>query len=180
MRRPVWTSALAATALTAVAIAIPTIRAQAPAIGDAAFHLRAFATHQALAAVSPYKALAWQSIGPANNSGRITGGSMGAVTIGGSITGGGDFSGQIAAGTVGAVMVGGSLAGGAGAFSGRVIADTTAAVTIGGSVTGGVGAESGQILAVTTMGAVKISGSVTGGAGDSSGRIIASMDPWER
>jgi photosystem II stability/assembly factor-like uncharacterized protein len=70
-----WTGILFAGAFVLVATSglwAPRIRAQAPVVADAAFRLQAFATHRAMAATSPYKALTWQSIGPANNSGRMT------------------------------------------------------------------------------------------------------------
>lgn len=50
----------------------PVTAAQAPAAADAAYWLKAFGTHQTMTAASPYKALNWQSIGPANNTGRMT------------------------------------------------------------------------------------------------------------
>jgi photosystem II stability/assembly factor-like uncharacterized protein len=48
------------------------MRAQAPVVADAAFRLKAFATHRAMTQASPYKSLSWQSIGPSNNTGRMT------------------------------------------------------------------------------------------------------------
>jgi photosystem II stability/assembly factor-like uncharacterized protein len=61
-----------AAAIIALHLTAPPIQAQAPATADAAFWLKAFGTHQTMTAASPYKALAWQSIGPANNTGRMT------------------------------------------------------------------------------------------------------------
>jgi photosystem II stability/assembly factor-like uncharacterized protein len=74
-RTTIWTGIIAAGACALVATTglwAPTIRAQAPAAADAAFRLKAFATHRAMAQTSPYKALTWQPIGPANNTGRMT------------------------------------------------------------------------------------------------------------
>jgi len=56
----------------AAALAIPIIFSQAPKSAGMEFQLKAFGTHQAMAAASPYKALSWQSIGPSNNTGRMT------------------------------------------------------------------------------------------------------------
>ena len=49
-----------------------TLEAQAAVAADPAFWLKAFGTHQTMTAGSPYRALAWQSIGPANDTGRMT------------------------------------------------------------------------------------------------------------
>jgi photosystem II stability/assembly factor-like uncharacterized protein len=49
-----------------------TLEAQATVAADPAFWLKAFGTHQTMTAGSPYRALAWQSIGPANDTGRMT------------------------------------------------------------------------------------------------------------
>jgi photosystem II stability/assembly factor-like uncharacterized protein len=50
----------------------PALRAQAPVVADAAFRLKAFATHRTMSETSPYRSLTWQWIGPANNTGRMT------------------------------------------------------------------------------------------------------------
>src|SRR5579863_9632866 len=67
-----WTAALAIAALTATPFALRHLGAQTPVKADIAFALKAFDTHEALAAQSPYKGLKWTSIGPANNTGRMT------------------------------------------------------------------------------------------------------------
>jgi photosystem II stability/assembly factor-like uncharacterized protein len=66
-----WAGACAAVIIAAHFMA-PLVGAQAPATADAAFWLKAFGTHQTMTAGSPYKALVWQSIGPTNNTGRMT------------------------------------------------------------------------------------------------------------
>jgi len=73
MRRTrVWLGAIALAAGAAWGWAVPAMRAQAPAVADAAFRLKAFGSHRSMTQSSPYKSLAWQSIGPANNTGRMT------------------------------------------------------------------------------------------------------------
>ena len=68
-RTSYWKGALALVACAA-ALAVPGILSQAPA--GPAFQLKAFGVHQAMLKASPYKDLSWQSIGPANNTGRMT------------------------------------------------------------------------------------------------------------
>ncbi len=70
-RTSYWRGAITLVACAA-ALAVPVIYSQAPTPAGAAFQLKAFSTHQAMAEASPYKALSWQSIGPANNTGRMT------------------------------------------------------------------------------------------------------------
>ena len=70
-RAALWTGILAAGASALIATT-ELIRAQAPVVADAAFRVKAFATHRAMTQASPYKALTWQWIGPANNTGRMT------------------------------------------------------------------------------------------------------------
>jgi len=73
MRRTrIWAGSITLAICAVVGLAMPAMRAQAPAAADAAFRLKAFATHQSMTQSSPYKDLAWQNIGPANNSGRMT------------------------------------------------------------------------------------------------------------
>ena len=69
MRHRLRLSAALAALVCAGALAL---HAQAPAKADAAFWLNAFGTHQKMEAASPYKSITWQSIGPANNEGRMT------------------------------------------------------------------------------------------------------------
>jgi photosystem II stability/assembly factor-like uncharacterized protein len=70
-RTPYWRGAITLVACAA-ALAVPIIFSKAPTPAGTAFQLKAFGTHQAMTAASPYKALSWQSIGPANNTGRLT------------------------------------------------------------------------------------------------------------
>jgi photosystem II stability/assembly factor-like uncharacterized protein len=70
-RRSYWWGALALVACGA-ALFVPTILSQAPAAAGPAFQFNAFSTHKAMTEASPYKALSWQSIGPSNNTGRMT------------------------------------------------------------------------------------------------------------
>ena len=67
-----WTAGVALSAFAAAAFLAPHLGAQASPKADATFWLKAFSTHQAMEAASPYKSLAWQSIGPSNNEGRMT------------------------------------------------------------------------------------------------------------
>jgi len=77
-------------------------------------------------------------------------------------------------GTIGPVSVGGSIAGGTGTYSGEISASgSIAGVTVGGSLTGSVGFGSGEIIAGGNLGSVKIGGSVQGSIGNASGSIIA-------
>src|SRR4051812_11751210 len=71
-RRGLWSGAAALGALVVLGWAGTATWAQAPVVADAAFRLKAFGTHRAMTQASPYKALNWQSIGPANNTGRMT------------------------------------------------------------------------------------------------------------
>jgi photosystem II stability/assembly factor-like uncharacterized protein len=70
-RTPYWRGAITLVACAA-ALAVPIIFSQAPSPAGTTFQLKAFGAHQAMTAASPYKALSWQSIGPANNTGRLT------------------------------------------------------------------------------------------------------------
>jgi photosystem II stability/assembly factor-like uncharacterized protein len=70
-RRSYWLGALALGACAA-SLFVPIIFSQAPAAAGPAFQLKAFDTHKAMTAASPYMALSWQAIGPSNNTGRLT------------------------------------------------------------------------------------------------------------
>jgi hypothetical protein len=101
----------------------------------------------------------------------------------GSLTGSAARSGSIkAGGAVGAVTIGGDVTGGPGMYSGAITTGGgIAAVTITGNVTGGTGKYSGGIQvgvdsvgpAGGSLGPVKIVGDLTGGAGDYSGSVQA-------
>ena len=62
-RTPYWRGAITLVACAA-ALAVPIIFSQAPTPAGTEFQLKAFGTHRAMTAASPYKALSWQSIGP--------------------------------------------------------------------------------------------------------------------
>src|SRR6266853_1174312 len=101
-----------------------------------------------------------------------TTGDIGPVKIGKDILG--EATGSISCetgGTIGSVTVGGSLIGGSGARSGSVLAGNNASstatlgkVAIGGSVKGGSGANSGEIFSESSLGAVRIGFDLVGGS----------------
>ena len=119
----------------------------------------------------------------AQDSGTIDGGtSLGRVTIGGSVFGGGADSGSIRAesgnGTIAGVTIFGSLEGGPGEESAYIHAEIKLGpVVIGGSVEGGAGQHSaaiyagGNALQKHIMTSVRIGGDLRGGAGVGSGVI---------
>lgn len=124
--------------------------------------------------------------GPANFAGGVFAGSIGSVTVGGSLIGAdsGQQSGVISTtGAMGAVKIGGNLEGGVAPFSGLINSGKTiTSVTVGGSLIG-LGQDSGEILATGSIGAVKIGGSVLGstidgaaGSESGSGAIRSSND----
>jgi hypothetical protein len=105
-----------------------------------------------------------------------------AVTIGGSLVGGSDFSGTVAvtgAGDIrlGSVRIGGDLLGGSGPGSGTVGAPNLGAVTVGGNLRGGGGVNSGVIRSEGALGAVRVGRDVTGGTATSTGLIFANTGP---
>lgn len=126
-------------------------------------------------------------------------GSIGSVTINGSLIGGAtEFSGAIRAEAgIGAVKLGAHLQGGTGDASGSITADSIASLTVGGSVLGGSGDGSGSsfggiigktaithnqrggtgensgTLGIENKGAVSIGGSLVGGTGAFSGRLVS-------
>ncbi len=65
-------AAVIATATVCAALALPALRAQAPAQADAAFLLKAYDTYRAMARASAFKDVPWQYLGPRNISGRAT------------------------------------------------------------------------------------------------------------
>ena len=72
--RPMWTRKLAPWAAATIGLVIWGIhatRAQAPAPGDATFRLKAYETHTAMVASSPFRDLSWSFLGPTNVSGRM-------------------------------------------------------------------------------------------------------------
>jgi hypothetical protein len=101
-------------------------------------------------------------------------GSIGAITIGGSLIGGtADHNGEvISTSDIGLVKVGHDVQGGAGSPSGSVISQgKLAGVTIGGALLGGSNDETGEISSNSDMGLVKIGHDVQGGSGGSSGFV---------
>ncbi len=106
-------------------------------------------------------------------------GSIGPVTIGGSLIGGDAIdSGAIqATGAIGAVKIGQHLQGGSAGNSGKIFASTgnIASVTLGGSVLGGNGVRSGRIDAGANLGPVTIGHNVRGSTSVYSGGIGAEM-----
>ena len=96
-----------------------------------------------------------------------TDGSVGSITVGGSILGGADAgTGSIeASGPIGKVRIKGDIVGGDGFRAGWVASDAAIeGLTLDGSLIGGGGLESGEVLGAGT-GAVVIRGSIVGGAG---------------
>lgn len=94
---------------------------------------------------------------------------MGKVSIGGSLVGGaGKFSAEMEATSISSVTVTGSLTGGDGQGSGSFLPGSMGNVTIGGSVVGGNGLDSGAIFAEGNIGAISITGNLTGGNSTSS------------
>ncbi len=113
--------------------------------------------------------------GDGDDSGQIFGDSLGTVTLGSSLIGGkGDRSGNIlGTGNIGAIKIGGSLSGGGTddttdesgeirSFEGNI-----ASVTVAGNASAGFNTFCGSILVGGTLGPVKIGGDIfSGGGGD--------------
>ena len=103
-------------------------------------------------------------------------GTIGPVTIGGSLIGGvAHQSGSITARNgLGLVRIGGSIIGGSGIASGAVLStQDIAGVTVGGSLIGGPGFTSGLIFSAEgTTGPVKIAGDIVGGTAPFTGRVF--------
>ncbi len=118
--------------------------------------------------------------GGGNSSGSVIAStdSIGAVKIYGIVTGGdGGNSGSVVAGkNIKSVFVGGALIGGSGTQSGSVIAEfgKMDSVSVGAHVLGSSGQSSGAIFALGGIGKVNIGGGVEGGSGDYSGVIRGS------
>jgi hypothetical protein len=107
------------------------------------------------------------------NAEMVVNGSIGNISIGGSLIGGAaNVSGEIeAAASIGNVSIKGSIIGGSGLFSGCISADHNSpigSITIGGSVRGGSGMSSGAIFA-GKFSTATINGDLDGGDGDESG-----------
>ncbi len=106
-----------------------------------------------------------------------SGGTMGTVTVNGSIRGGaGSRSGSISsAQSMGAVTVLDNIIGNLGEQSGSISSvDDMVSVTVNGSVLGSAGHNSGQIKALQgALGPVIVKGDVSGGSGNWSGQVYA-------
>jgi hypothetical protein len=104
------------------------------------------------------------------------GGSIGRLTLRGSVFGGeGSNSGFISANTAsGTISIAGSIFGGVGGSSGNLVCSAGfQTVTLGGSLVGGYGPDSGGIFAnAGEIGHLKISGDVVGSVGVDSGDIL--------
>jgi hypothetical protein len=101
-------------------------------------------------------------------------GTIGSVTVGGSVLGGSNFASGViyCTGDMGPVKIGRDLIGGSGMSSGQVGSGTkTGPVTIGGSVIGGSGAYSGLIFGSTSIGPVRIGNNLVGGSALQSGSV---------
>ncbi|HEX3150029.1 MAG TPA: hypothetical protein VHR66_18275 [Gemmataceae bacterium] len=101
-------------------------------------------------------------------------GTIGSVTIGGSLIGGTSASaGNISTtGDIGLIKIGHNIEGGPAVAAGQIHAmGRIAGVTIGGSIHGASGADSGELRSDNDMGPVKIGHDVVGGDGPVSGTI---------
>jgi hypothetical protein len=120
--------------------------------------------------------------GPSSARITVNNGNLAALTIGGSLVGGPDFSGSVLVtgvtdGNLGPVRIGGDVVGGSGTSSGSVLAESMGPVTVLGSLRGGAGLNSGAIRSDVALGAVRIGGDVTGGTAMSTGLIAAGSGP---
>ena len=106
-----------------------------------------------------------------------TSGSIGAVTIGGSLVGGtADSSGAIvSSNAMGKVKIGRDLQGGSGQNAGHIESGNTLGdVSVGGSIIGGTGYFAGAVVSNKDMGAVTVRHDVQGGSGQKTGYIECS------
>jgi hypothetical protein len=105
-----------------------------------------------------------------------TNGSIGAITIGGSLIGGStNNSGEILSLVdMGMVKIGHDVRGGSGQLSGIInCGGTVAGASIGGSLIGGSNTSSGEVFGHVGLGAVRIGHDVQGGSGLASGFILS-------
>jgi hypothetical protein len=103
-----------------------------------------------------------------------TDGTIGSVTIGGSLIGGTiNFSGEIhSSGDMGPVKIGHDIQGGTGFVAGLILSSgKLAGVTVGGSLIGGSNTKTGQIFSTSDMGPVRIVHDIQGGTGTDAGLI---------
>ena len=104
-------------------------------------------------------------------------GTIGSVTIGGSLIGGLNVSsGQIlSSGDMGLVKIGHDIQGGTGFIAGLITSNgRLAGVTVGGSLIGGSNTNCGQIVSIGDMGPIKIGHDIQGGTGTNAGLIQSS------
>jgi hypothetical protein len=96
-------------------------------------------------------------------------GTIGSVTIGGSLIGGSTLraGGIECSGDIGTVKIGRDLQGGTAEGAGYIksVSGKIASITIGGSIVGGLGIDAGGIRAEVSLGSIKIGGSLIGGTG---------------
>ena len=109
------------------------------------------------------------------NSGQIFGQEIKSITIGGSVIGRGSATGAIIANAkLGAVKIGGDITGGTGGNSGTILAaGSIASITIGGGVFGGpamTATLSGRIAA-DSIGSLRIAGDLAGGGANGAGSV---------
>lgn len=71
-RRLSWSQGLTLGLAAVLFIAVPAMRAQAPAKGDAEYLRRTYDTYRSMVQSSPYRASSWMYLGPTNVSGRAT------------------------------------------------------------------------------------------------------------
>jgi hypothetical protein len=169
------------------AVTIGSVKIGGSLVGGSADNSGKITATTATSAIGPVKIGGNIQGGDGNFAGTIFSfGTLGAVTVGGSVIGGDveQQSGSIRSnGAMGPVKVGGNLEGGAAPLSGFINAGKTlASVTVGGSLLGSA-PESGAIKSAGSMGPVKIGGSVLGGVVDipgasesRSGSIVAGGD----
>ena len=100
------------------------------------------------------------------------------IKILGNVEGGdGDRSGWISAAEIGSLSIGGSLRGGVGVDSAQITAGIFGKIRIGGSIAGGNGEESALIRSQGNIGSILVGGDLQGGLGLRSGCILANAEP---
>jgi hypothetical protein len=98
------------------------------------------------------------------------GGSIGRLTIGGSLIASADVGTIFASGSIGNVKIGQDLVGGSGTGHGRIVSEGgIGSVIIGGSIIGGSGDSSASIESGDAIGPIKIAHNIIGGTGANSG-----------
>jgi hypothetical protein len=104
-------------------------------------------------------------------------GTMGNLSVGGSIVAGDAKTGLFSNKAMGNLTLGGSLYGGSGSNSGDILSGgAVGKVTVGGSIFGGRAANTGVLESTGNMGAVAIKGSVIGGTREQTGNVHVAGD----